>query len=372
MAGDRPVSASRWRRVPRLVVAATLLALFSLPALVLWSVRRSSSATNGSLTVRESALDVGEVWEDSGFRWDLPITNNSSVDVEILDIKAQCGCLSVESVPLLVGAGQTEGLRLVLDLTRIAPDRGEISPQPFALKMSPVIKSRPRGERVWELNGRVRRVFPGLPTSIDFGESCVRGRRFPARELQAVSQIGIKSLTAESASSAATCEVARSSDDRRTFTIQITPSEQLPLGPFEFAVRLVAVADTNESLPPVTMQAFGRVVHDVAVDAPVILGALRVGETAERPMRVWSHSGKTFEIAAIDCDDGKAEVEAESDAASSEKQLKVIVRNAQQGAQQFTVRLKVREEEGLLYELAVPVLYHGYRDEAAQGLPGRK
>src|SRR4051794_23221955 len=54
-----------------------------------------SLGTDRDLSLPQSLLSFGPVWESRHFDLSLPITNKGVAPVEVLDIKASCACVSL-------------------------------------------------------------------------------------------------------------------------------------------------------------------------------------------------------------------------------------------------------------------------------------
>ena len=315
-----------------------------------------------SLEIASEYLAFGDVWEQREFRWTLPVKNTSSESVEIADVEMSCGCRSlVEPKPLIIPAGEVRDLRLVLDLTDRGAEAARAPYRPFAVKLHPIIKSRLPRSLMWTVHGKVRNVFRELPRSISFEEPCVQGTRFPSKVFRVSTHFGIDDLTADCPSAEALCEVHRVAEGDREFTVKITPSSGLPVGPFAFSLGLAAVGAGGEDLPRMEIDVFGEVAHDVgAVPSVVLFAAVDVGRTVRQGVRLRSLTGSDFSIEATECGSGNIEVKANDRGSDSdgESMFEVILHKAREGLQRSHVRFRVSEHGGE-YVVEVPVLYHG-------------
>src|SRR5262249_52816263 len=80
-------------------------------------VQKGRGPDSTGLWVSPERLNFGEVWEAEQFRWVLPVTNGSGEDIEIVNFATSCNCLSVEPRAVVIPAGQTVEVNLVLNLT---------------------------------------------------------------------------------------------------------------------------------------------------------------------------------------------------------------------------------------------------------------
>src|SRR6266849_4991614 len=70
------------------------------------------------LSVKRSALDFGEPWEEKNFVWKLPIQNVTNRDIRVHDFALSCGCLEIEPKSLTIPAQETREVALKVDLTQ--------------------------------------------------------------------------------------------------------------------------------------------------------------------------------------------------------------------------------------------------------------
>lgn len=359
---DTGICIAKFKSCDSVAILSRLASLWVV-VLLLWPTRAPCSTTIAGLKVAADALDFGEVWEDSEFRWKLPIENTSSQRIEIVKLEASCGCVSVDPPSLLISPGQTRDVHLTLNLSPRNSERANFPVRELSFRLRPVIRSPLPRELTWILKGKVRNAFVELPESIDFGESCVRGGPFPVRTFQVIVPRAVKSLEADSSPSIAACKVIPPNMDSQVFSIELAPSKKLASGPFEFAVRLLATSDAGERLPAVTVPAFGRVVHDVFVDGPVVFGALSVGDTDKRKISVQSRTASKFAVGAIDYDAARMRVERDSHAPPDGTRFDVVLLRAERGAHRSIIRFHISQDRQPPYELEVPLVYHGFGSE---------
>src|SRR5581483_2768328 len=69
------------------------------------------------LAIAAADLDMGEVWEETGIVWRLPIHNQTTRHIEIHELQQTCGCTDIKPRRLTIAAGETATLELTLDLT---------------------------------------------------------------------------------------------------------------------------------------------------------------------------------------------------------------------------------------------------------------
>lgn len=165
--GLRP-SEGTLSKYPRLLswLVIGALALLGVSALRIAGNRPTKEASStrvSDLVVAPERLDFGEAWEDSQFKWVLPILNAGSHEVEIQDFGSSCTCSAIEPQSLVIPAGQAREVCLTLDLT--ADPLKERAKQPaqewrdFPVTLAPRLRDD-RGSRTWwTIKGRVHAAF---------------------------------------------------------------------------------------------------------------------------------------------------------------------------------------------------------------------
>ena len=134
-----------------------------------------------ALYVDESALDLGEVWEDAALVCELPIHNRGRVHIGISEFLFSCGCVKTEPSALDLPAGGIAPLRVTLNLTNVnsntasqdvnAQEGGQNEPpvKDFAVQISPKAQGPNGGSLpavIWTFHGRVKKTLRFDPPSL--------------------------------------------------------------------------------------------------------------------------------------------------------------------------------------------------------------
>ena len=98
------------------------------------------------LAISTADLDMGEVWEEKGITWRLPIRNQTTATIEVRDLLASCGCTLIEPRKLSIPASETATINLQLDLTHRTYSDSGLAERPFAVTVRPIVtQGQPRG-----------------------------------------------------------------------------------------------------------------------------------------------------------------------------------------------------------------------------------
>lgn len=313
------------------------------------------------LVIADQDLSFGTVWEQDAFRHTLSLKNTSPNNVEIVKFAASCNCARVEPQSLVIPAGQTRKVQVKLDLTqeKWCGQGVEAPVREFTVHLSPLLRDRRVFQTQWTLRGRVRRVFQLPPRATMIApEPFVRGEPFASHCIVIPARVPLKSVVAECNPADASVSVARLDSKEENWNVVVTPSEQLPVGPFTFEVVLRAMGKAGKQLPASRLRVKGQVEDEVrAIPRELLLGALPVGTSAEAVVSLRSRKGQGFEIEGIETVAGTS-VRPRSDRLSRNT-FALVQQIAKQGNQTARVRLTVRTAKGKRIVLALPIVYYG-------------
>ncbi len=349
-------------------LALTVLVVACIGAYRIGMASRHVGDANQGLSVDGSSLDFGEVWEVRDFSWNLPVHNNTTEEVRVGEFTASCSCLSIEPRTLVIPAGQTVPIHLLLDLTTKAVpptaqnQRNEAkSVADFAVQVAPRIANSPAPPIVWTIRGRVRKALAFSEPQLDFGESLVRGHPFQPKIIRVTAHLPLVSLHAKCNPALALVHV-KASGDTKTFELEVAPRENLPLGSLAFGVKVKPNARADEHLPEFELPIVGTVVGDVR-PAPisVFLGPVRLGETSGETVTLWSKSGKPFTVDSIAPSADTIHVEPCQSSPQGAKAFRITQKASRLGQQPAQIRFLVRSDLTPDTPLAffLPVTYHG-------------
>jgi hypothetical protein len=306
------------------------------------------------LEVDPAALDLGEVWAQSGLVVRLPVRNAGIRPVTVRDVRTSgCLCTSVTPREFEIPAGGQVVLRLRLDLA--AGDEGRKVPaaEDFSIRLDLLVAGGTGDGAGWVLAGRMRRAFRVHPNPLRFGgaSSPVAGLAGPVKEVMIEPLVPVAQL-ATVGSPLLRSRVRRA---EKGWRVLVEPSDTMAAGEFQCDLSLRARLASGELLPPYVLRVTGRCLDEVeAIPSAIQFGIVEAGATAQAGLVVYVHRGAP---ASVDALTGEPEcIFARLESCSDEHlQLLVHLRAAQPGALQGRLRLAIRTREGRRRELAVPV-----------------
>jgi hypothetical protein len=206
------------------------------------------------LQVGGSKLNLGTMWAQNEYRWQLPVTNTSDARIEVIDVMTSCTCLSLAPQSFSLAPRETRQLDLVLDLLSRRDSSAYSSFWPYEVELIPVIKDQRLPPSSWSLRGTVRALLPGLPSEIDFGTTCVAGFEYPSRNLHFQTAIPLQDLTVRSSNESVVHvkSIRRLDEGERSFSITLIPSPMMCLGDFVASVFVEALPE-GEHIPVVEL-----------------------------------------------------------------------------------------------------------------------
>jgi hypothetical protein len=345
---------------PAKALAFTFLGLLCVAAYWVGSVLKQPGSGNGGLAVDGPYLNIGEVWEEKKFPWDLPVRNKTDHTIEIVRFRTSCNCVEITPQSLVLPAGDSANLHLTLDLTNTSQNDIDLHGQGFRVQVVPQLKGGLAAEAGWSLRGTVRRQFVVSPPFLDFQDSLHRGHPFQSRSLKVTCASNVTQLKAACEPSLATIDVKRIGANPDKFDISVFPRDTLPGGPFSFAVKINAVSPDGQAVPG-TIDVRGTLLEDVyPLPNSIALGARPLGHTCEETVILHSRSGNQFTVTGFESDPGDLHVAPLNNAPNAPPGFKVSQRISKLGAQESRVRLFVRtDDSSQSQEISFPVAYHG-------------
>lgn len=307
---------------------------------------------NGGLSVAAEHLDFGEVWQDSQFKWVLPIRNETEQDIHIAGFANSCACSQVEPRSLTVPAGGEVQVRVTIDLTAKKPSEAALGVRPFDVVIRPVVGSAEgRPWPGWRLRGVVRMALRVEPALVDFGHPSEMATPLTTKTVRVTATTPIDGLEARSDHSAFAVRLKELSGPTMQ-ELLVTPKPSISPGAYTAKVSLVPRLKSGARLPAQEVAVVMRVQPDIQPSPPaMVFGARRVGEVAKETISLQSLTGRAFEVVGVSArGDGLTVKAAEAD--GFEVRQQVTKAGDQAGEVRFQVRTADRKEQQVVVEVA--------------------
>lgn len=264
----------------------------------------------GGLMVPTANLNIGAVWEEEGFVWQLPIRNVANDTIEIRKFNNSCGCTAIEPPHLTIQPGATSTVKLTIDLAHRSHAEAEFAQRPFAVSVQPVTSRTRAGGVGWQIHGTIRSRVTLDTKSVHFGDRPIHGRPAVTRKVLATVHIPCQDLEVSVNPAIATATVKRRNDDPPRFEITISVNPDLPPGYFQTQAKLSVVAPNGKRELASILPIAGEMRTEVRLlPERVLLAPTPIGETAEAVVTLQVPPEITVMIDHIEIDDSSLRVE---------------------------------------------------------------
>lgn len=320
------------------------------------------------LMVPAEMLDLGEVWEQDGFTWELPVRNVTTADIRIERIANSCSCTSVEPKSLVVPAGQTRTVRLTISLREKQPSaRPAGQARDFSVKLWPTVQGASvglEGLGSWTLRARVKTLLRTEPRSIDFGRNSFLVQPLNPRQVTVEAAIPLRSLSATIDDPRLSTEVRPDPTGPNRYVVMVHPGRQMSVGSIRGSIRLVPRGRGDEALPSQELPVVGQILNDVQASPPqVAFGIRRVGEEVDDTVFLSSLTGSTFTVKSVKTSSPSQKVVPDETAGPMSVAYRVRQRITSAGEQQGRLVFVIAGPGGQESEVVVDVQYRGMEEK---------
>lgn len=321
----------------------------------------SSMEVIHGLAVASTDLDLGELWEEKGIVWQLPIRNQTAHEIEIHDFVLTCGCTEIKPRRRSIAVGDTTTIDMTLDLTRRSYSELGRARRLFEVGIYPVIDPKVDPQLGWRLHGIIRsRVTVDTP-SLEFGEELVRGQPSLTRKVMATIHVANATLSTRVVPDLATVQINPSKESTSRFELIVAPRPKLPAGPFTCKLHIDLLTNDGDYSPGAIIPIAGKIQHEVrALPSRLVFGPQPVGRSAEATVVLQAPLGENWTIDHIEIETADVSVERVSHLDRSlNETFRVRQRIIKPGHQSSTIRFFVRQGQNNPVPLTMEVSYDG-------------
>lgn len=356
-------------RIRWLIAIAILVCSFAVAYLCGLAARESkqpqppTEAVIDGLAVAAADLDVGEVWEEKGVTWRLPIRNRTEATIEIRDFATSCDCTEVKPRKLSLPAGQAATIDLTFDLThRFYSDSG-LAQRPLAVTIRPIIaNSRPRGPG-WQLHGTIKSRITLDTSAVDFGEQPIHGQTPVTQKVHATVHVPCRRLHVALKRDVATVMVTRQKGDETRFELAISPNPALEPGRFKTDAKISVESPTGERELAIILPISGIMQPEVRLlPSRLLMEAKPVGETTEAIVTLQAPTESKVVIDHVETESPGLRVEPTPiDGIPAGRAFRVRQQVMKEGEQRSEARFIFRKPKHKpeLFALTVEICYRG-------------
>jgi hypothetical protein len=325
------------------------------------------------LAVAPADLDMGEVWEEKGIAWRLPIHNQSTRHIEIHDLQQTCGCTDIKPRRLSIVPGETTTIDLAFDLTHRTYSEFGQARRDFSVVLYPVLDPKSRPRVGWKLHGTIVSRVTLDPLAVDFGERPVHGETPVTQKVMATVHVPCQRLEAVVKSEVATVQFVPEKEDKSRFEIVLAANPDLPPGKFQADVQIFTVSPNTEKALAVTLPVSGIMQPEVRLlPAQLLLEAKPVGEVTEAVVTLQTAPDAKVTVDHIEIDSPDLRVEPVAvEGTPAGRAFRVRQKVTKEGEQVSEVRFIIRKAGKKLITLPVQVFCRGEGKSVANNTQGK-
>lgn len=152
-----------------------------------WSIylrgaRNAGSHMVDAIQIASTALQLGEVWGQSGITCEIPVANTSNQTVFIDDWLVSCACAEIDPPKLSIAPRSKHIIMLKIN---VPPTSDRVAlPTPFRVEIAPVVRGNELARKSFDVSGRMRPICRITPPAVQFPSgSLTKGLPFSTRDL---------------------------------------------------------------------------------------------------------------------------------------------------------------------------------------------
>lgn len=308
------------------------------------------------------ALAFGRVPETSSLKRSFRLENVSDRAITITRFQATCDCLGVTpSGGVTLQPGESAGFTVELRLLLRAAVR-DTDGEPLRVQLRAVYtttdEGAPEQTAEWELTGTIVPTIQVRPALLHLGSQSERRSSLEGK-VRVTAARGVRGIECQAPAGWEAAATETRGTTGNAFEVTIRSCGKLSPREIDTVIRVIPISEAGERLPGKEVKLQGVVVRDVAVyPGEVHFGRQARGGEGAEAVQLRSLTGRPFRIVKV---------------ASSSQDLAVTrdervrdgwvyalrLRFAGSGEQVARVVFHVREEDGIEYEVRVPVRYFG-------------
>ncbi len=251
------------------------------------------------LIVDPEYRDLGKVWAQQAFRYQVQVHNPTDHRVAAKSLAASCACTSIEPPGFSVPARGSIPLKMVLRLDGLPEDDTLAWERDFAVTVRPEFADNPTADEEWVFTARVLRPYL-LVKAPDFGDSLVAGTDFPAQSfLLAVHPSLVRLTVKQSHTKHGSVVLHRTSDHGTEYCATYYADKRLRPGLHNDELALVGTDRHGRQFALEPLRFRVPVCADLHVlPSALSFGTIEVGKTARGSVEIKSRTGRPFVIAS--------------------------------------------------------------------------
>lgn len=284
-------------------VAATLLLLAAVAAYFSTPRAAERFQVEGGVLLRLEGSDFGTVWNSDHYVCTARLVNISDEELSVLAIETSCGCTSVEPQAFSLSPEAAQSLTFQMDLTERRPPPIEQFEREFGVTIY-VYTGDEEAASVrhhFSMSGRVRDAIH-FPSVIEYGaaDRLVEGRTPPRRHVKVNTLTPVAELRTDIGTPDVRVDVVRDAEAESAFQLSVALSDDVPVGEFEYELRLQPVTVDGTELPSLPLRVRGVKELDVISTPSRLRFIVTENNLPAETVTLQSRSGKEFRVKATE------------------------------------------------------------------------
>jgi len=340
-ASRRKVSAGRllWRGILATAGAFWVIASGYVLLAEIWESRK---APLPPLSIEAASLDFGSVWNSEKFEWAVPIRNASAFPIDVGRLEGSCTCTSVSPSSFVLKPSEEVRVTLRYNLFSRTRQNSDAT-VPFDDLLSAFVSGDERPLARWHIRGLVKNAFICKPTQLDFGDTLVAGRAYPARGIDVTCFQPCRDLVVSADERNVAVVAKNPSGDGLHFQVAVALGTTLESGTHKFKLSLGAVLASGERTPCVSIPVEARILPDLQIFPSLAhFGDLMVGQSREETIVLASRSGRSFDVPNVDAASKNLEIIPVASDDAGSKVFRVRLTSSKLGSENTQARFKIR------------------------------
>lgn len=356
--------AARWLLVVAILGFSFIAAYWSGTAARKWREASQSAkvtVTVTGLSVAAQDLDLGEVWEEKGFSWRLPIRNETKHVVTIKKFVVSCGCTGIEPQSLTIPPGETATVSLTINLLNRHPGEYGMDRRALEILLQPVTAEGFPGRAGWKMRGTIQSRVTLNTQAVHFGDQPIHGQTPVSRRVLATVHVPCQRLEVAANPLVIRANVNRVEGRDSQFEILLSPNPAMPPGKFQTSAEIKVVTPAGDVLLAFELPVEGTMQRGIRVlPERVLMEPKPVGESTEAIVTLQAIPGMSVVVDHVETDSPGLQVESvEIEGLPAKSAYRIRQRVTKEGEQTASVRFVVRKEGKKLVTLPAEVNFRG-------------
>jgi hypothetical protein len=344
-------------------IQVACITFMSLALVIIWWLLTASQkdiASPPTTPVLASRLDFGEVWEDTSFKWTMILENHSAAEISI-DLDSSCSCTEMSPKTHTLTAGESQKLRLTIDLTSGASQRkAQDGLENFEVNISAQIRQNGVQEKTaaqWVIKGKVKRAVKFDKSFVNLGRHSDCVKIVPEQVITAKIQTPLTGITLSDPPPWLTFSLNQVGED---FQFSFRPKAGLAAGSYRTELTATTQLPDGSALRVAKLPIRLDILPDIhATPSRVSFGSRKKEEPCAEALALRSITDAPFEVLGwrvegMECAISRIDSQPQSNIPTFLLRPKIVIESRRSGKAIF----EIKSQDGAKSLIEVPFDYH--------------